>query len=228
MNIKTHIILIVVSCLLVTQKPQAQPTSLIDAVRENNIKEVRSFIQHGADVNAYDDDSDNVLINAAIYASADCMKLLLKKKADPNLKNKYGQTPLMLCTHELKKMKLLLQYGADINAKSKSENTALFIACSEYGIYKNIKWLIDNGANPLFKRWGGFTALMQAAPFADTMTIHLLINKGIEVNAHPWKFSALTNAARNANWPCVTSLLNNGADPNITDEINMPPENNFI
>ena len=148
---------------------------------------------------------------------------MLEKKADPNLKNKYGQTPLMLCTHDLDKMKLLLQYGADINAKSKSESTALFIACSEYGLYKNIQWLIDNGADPLFKRWGGITALMQAAPFADTMTIHLLISKGIEINTYIWGTSALINAARYANWPCVISLLNNGADPNILDELNMPP-----
>lgn len=129
----------------------------------------------------------------------------------------------MLCTHDLDKMKLLLQYGADINAKSKSENTALFISCSEYGLYKNIQWLIDNGADPLFKRLGGVTALMQAAPFADTMTLHLLISKGIEINAHPWGASALIKAARYANWPCVICLLNNGADPNIPDELNMPP-----
>lgn len=220
---KIFISLVAVCCLLLTQITSAQSTSLIEAIRNNNIDEVKTFIQKGADVNAYDNDSDNVLINAAIYASADCMKLLLKHKANPNLKNKYGQTPLMLCTHDLDKMKLLLQYGADVNAKSNSQNTALFIACSEYGMYKNIKWLIDNGADVLFKRWGGLTALMQAAPFADTMTIYLLITKGIDVNEHIWGSGALINAARYANWPCVTSLLNNGADPNISDELNMPP-----
>ncbi len=87
------------------QNIHAQSTSLIEAVRNNSIKEAKIFIQKGADANAYDDDSDNVLINAAIYASADCMKLLLKKKANPNLKNKYGQTPLMLCTHIRNKRK---------------------------------------------------------------------------------------------------------------------------
>ncbi|TKK65391.1 ankyrin repeat domain-containing protein [Ilyomonas limi] len=133
----------------------AQQKNLFEAVRNNNLKEVSALLNEGANPNAYDDDSDNVLINAAIYASANCMKLLLQRKANPNLKNKYGQTPLMLCTHELDKMKLLLHYDADINAKSNSENTALSIACSEYGLYKNVKWLIDNGADALFKRWGG-------------------------------------------------------------------------
>lgn len=202
----------------------AQQKNLFEAVRNNNLKEMTALLDEGANPNAYDDDSDNVLINAAIYASADCMKLLLQRKADPNLKNKYGQTPLMLCTHELSRMKLLLHYGADVNAKSNSENTALFIACSEYGLYKNIKWLIDNGADALFKRWGGVTTLMQAVVFADTMTIRLLLSKGVDVNAKPWgASSALINAARYANWPAVICLLNHGADAAVQDEVNMPP-----
>ena len=217
------VLIIIFPCLFFTQKIKAQQTLLFAAVKDNNTQQVKLLLDKGADPNAYDDDSDDVLINAAIYASSDCMKLLLKKKANPNLKNKYGQTPLMLCTHDLDKMKLLLQYGADINAKSNSQNTALFIACAEYGLYKNIQWLINNGADPLFKRWGGLTALIQAAPFADTMTLHLLISKGVEINANKWGNSAIINAARYANWPCVISLLNNGADPNIPDDLNMSP-----
>ena len=65
---------------------------------------------------------------------------------------------------------------------------------------------------------------MQAAVFADTMTIHLLISKGVDVNAKPWgASSALINAARYANWPAVICLLNHGADAAVQDEINMPP-----
>ncbi|MEP6951866.1 MAG: ankyrin repeat domain-containing protein, partial [Ginsengibacter sp.] len=148
---------------------------------------------------------------------------VLQNKANPNLKNKYGQTPLMFCTHDMDKMKLLLQYGADINAKSNSGNTPLLIACVGSGQYQTIKWLIDRGADPLAKRWGAETSLMRAVQFGDTMTVHLLISRGVEINAHPWAFTPLMYATRSANWPCVFSLLNNGADPNIPDEINMPP-----
>jgi ankyrin repeat protein len=205
------------------QHSKAQSTSLIEAVRNNNIKEVKIFINKGADVNAYDDDSDNVLINAAIYASADCMKLLLQHKADPNLQNKYGQTPFMLCTSDMDKMKLLLHYGAHINDTAKSGNTALLIACSGYGQYKTIQWLIDNSADPLAKRWGAETALMRAAQFSDTMTINLLLSKGLDINAHPWGFTPLMYAVRMGNWPAVLCLVNHGADVNIADENNNPP-----
>lgn len=201
----------------------AQQTTLFDAVQNNNIKEVKMLLDKGADPNAYDDDSDNVLIHAAFYASLDCMKLLLKRKANPNLKNKYGQTPLMYCTHDAGKMKLLLKYGADINAKSNSGNTPLLIACIGNGQYKNIKWLINRGADPLAKNYGKETALMHAAQFGDTMTIHLLLSKGVNVNENADGFTALIYATRNANWPCVFGLLNNGADPNIADYMNQLP-----
>jgi ankyrin repeat protein len=56
-------------------KINAQQASLFDAVKNNNIKEVKLLLDKGANPNAYDDDSDNVLINAAIYASTDfCVK----------------------------------------------------------------------------------------------------------------------------------------------------------
>lgn len=202
---------------------QAQSTSLIEAVRNNSLDEVKSFIQKGADVNACDDDSDNVLINAAIYASADCMDLLLKHKADPNLKNKYGHTPLMLCTSDLAKIKLLLASGANINDTSKSGNTALLIACLGYGRYETVKWLLDEGADPTARRWGAETALMRAAEFSDTMTINLLLSKGLDVNAHPWGITPLTYAVRMGNWDAVLCLVNHGADVNIADEDNDTP-----
>ena len=127
---KMFIASITIGCLLLVQNTKAQSATLIEAVSNNDIKEVNRFLLNGADVNAYDDDSDNVLINAAIYASVGCMRLLLQHKADPNLANKYGQTPLMLCTNDMDKMKLLVDYGANINDTAKSGNTVLLIACS--------------------------------------------------------------------------------------------------
>jgi uncharacterized protein len=213
--------LIISVALLFTLQLRAQETTLFDAVKSNNINEVKLLLGKGADPNAYDDDSDNVLINATLFASAGCLKLLLQSKANPNLKNKYGEMPLMLCTNDLEKMKLLLQYGANINDTSLSGNNALMIACIAGSPYTIVKWLIDNGANPKAKRWGGETALMRASQYSDTMTINLLLSKGLDINEHPWGFTPLMYAARSANWPAIFCLLNNGADANIPDPMNM-------
>ena len=70
---KMFIASITIGCLLLVQNTKAQSATLIEAVSNNDIKEVNRFLLNGADVNAYDDDSDNVLINAAIYASVGCM-----------------------------------------------------------------------------------------------------------------------------------------------------------
>jgi ankyrin repeat protein len=212
--------LIISLALLFSIQLSAQQTTLSDAVKSNNIKEVKLLLDKGANPNAYDDDSDNVLMNAALFASADCMKLLLQNKANPNLKNKYGETALMLCTSDLDKMKLLLHYGANINDTAYSGNNALMIACIAGAPYTIIKWLIDNGANVKAKRWGGETALMRAAQYGDTMTIHLLLSKGLDINEHPWGYTPLMYAARSANWQAIFCLLNNNADANIPDPNN--------
>jgi ankyrin repeat protein len=150
---KTFLALAVIYCLLLLQTTQAQSTSLMEAVRNNSIQEVKNFVKNNADLNAYDDDSDHVLMKAAIYASADCMRILMENKANPNLKNKHGQTALIRCANDINKMKLLLKYGANNNDTSKSGISALLVACSGYGMYENVKWLINNGADVRAKRW---------------------------------------------------------------------------
>jgi ankyrin repeat protein len=208
---------------LLLQSANSQAPSVSAAVKSNDARSVKLLLERGADPNAYDDDSDNVLINAAVYASADCMKLLLDKKANPNLKNKAGQTALMYCTHEMDKMKLLLQYGADINAKSKTNNTPLLIACVGSGQYENIKFLIENGADPFAKNYAKETTLMRAAQYCDTMIIHLLLSKGLPVDETAFSYTAMMYATGMANWPVVLCLLDHGADPDLRDRNNMPP-----
>jgi ankyrin repeat protein len=219
---KLFVNLAIAGCLLFARGASAQSGSLNEAVRNNNIKEVEAFLRNGADPNAYDDDSDNVLVNAAIYSSAECMDLLLKYKANPELGNRYGQRPLMLCTNDMEKMKLLLSWGANINDTSRSGNCALLMACSGYGKYETIKWLIDKGAKTSAKRWNTETPLMRSARFGDTMTIALFLNMGFDINAHPWGISPLMIAVRLGNWDAVGYLVRHGADVSLLDEDNNP------
>src|SRR5205085_3977961 len=132
----------------------------------------------------------------------------------PNLPNKWGQTALMLCTEDSSKMSLLFRYGARINDSSLSGMTAFLFACTGYGKYASVKWLIDHGANMYAKRWRTETAIMRAAQFSDTATIGLLIEKGFDVNAHPWGYAPLMYAVRSGNWAAVPFLVRHGADEN--------------
>lgn len=55
------------------------------------------------------------------------MLVLLDNYADPNIKNKDGNTPLMLAADSCQRdcFKLLLEYGADVNIKNNRRNTVL-------------------------------------------------------------------------------------------------------
>ncbi|HJS53210.1 MAG TPA: ankyrin repeat domain-containing protein, partial [Chitinophagaceae bacterium] len=198
-------------CALNAQMPASK---IFEAVKNNDIKEIKSFLDKGGDPNSYDEDGDHLLMYAALYSSLDCMQLLLEKGSSPNAKNSAGETALMWSAHDLAKMKLLIHQGADINAKAKSGNTPLHIASVGQGRYETIKLLLDKGADPLAINEKKENALMRAALFGDTATITLLLSKGIDINAYTRDSStALLNAALNVNTPIVIQLLERGADP---------------
>ena len=193
---------------------QAASSKIFDAVKNSDLKELKSLVDQGADPNSYDEDGDHLLMYAALYSSLDCMQLLLEKGSNVNAKNSIGETALMWSVHDLAKMKLLIQHGADVNAKAKSGNTALLIASVGHGKYDALKLLLDKGADTLAVNNRKENALIRAALFSDTATVSLLLSKGIDINALSLdSTTALLNAALNVNSPVVIQLLERGADP---------------
>ena len=65
------------------------------------------MLKHGADVNARDQRGDTALHVAAAYDYGQIVKLLLVNKADPNLRNEAGETPLDI----VKQQARFLQYA---------------------------------------------------------------------------------------------------------------------
>lgn len=193
---------------------QAASSKIFSAVRNNDIKEVKSLLEQGTDPNSYDEDGDHLLMYATFYSSIDCIQLLIEKGSHVNAKNKFDETALMWAVHDLAKMKLLIRHGADVNAKAKSGNTALLIAAVGQAKYEPVKLLLDNGADALVINNRKENALMRAALFGDTATTSLLLSKGINIDAlNLDSTTALLNAALNVNSPVVIQLLERAADP---------------
>lgn len=187
---------------------------IFEAVKNNNINEVRSLLDQKADPNSVDEDGDHLLMYAALYSSPDCMQLLIEKGSNVNSKNKIDETALMWSVHDLAKMKLLIQHGADVNAKAKSGNTSLLIASIGHGKYDAVKLLIDKGADVFAVNNRKENALVRASLFGDTATISLLLSKGLDINTFTLdSTTALINAILNANKPVIFQLLERGADP---------------
>src|SRR5678816_721575 len=195
---KTPLIVLLSFCSFCLLNAQTAASKMFEAIRNDNIKEVKSLLEQKVDPNSVDEDGDHLLLYAALYSSLDCMQLLIEQGSNVNAKNKIDETALMWSVHDLAKMKLLIEHGADVNAKAKTGNTPLLIASIGHGKYDAIKLLIDKGANVLAVNNRKENALVRAALFGDTATISLLLGKGLDINAFTLdSTTALINAVLN-------------------------------
>lgn len=203
---------------------QTPSSKIFEAVKTNDLTEVRSLLDKGADPNSVDEDGDYLLMYAAMYSSVDCMQLLIEKGGNVNAKNKIDETALMWSLHDLAKMKLLIQHGADVNAKAKTGNTPLLIASIGHGKYDAVRLLIDKGADVFAVNNRKENALVRASLFGDTATVSLLLNKGLDINTFTQdSTTALINAILNANKPVIFQLLERGADPDKLSFFGLTP-----
>jgi ankyrin repeat protein len=202
----------------------SQTAPLLNAIKNNNITEGAALLKNGADISVVDDDSDNVLMYAALYASYDYMKLLLQKGADPNAKNKLRETAIMWCTHDINKTQLLLDHKAEVNIRTTTGNTVLLSACVGQAQTAMIKLLLQHNADPLVINNRKETSLMLAALYGDTALARLLVNKGVDINTKGnEKFTAIYYATKSGNTDMVNWLVANGADVNVKDVYNATP-----
>jgi len=123
------------------------------------------------------------------------VKRHLKRGADVNAKDKYGQTPLLEAARNGHKAvaELLIAKGADLNAKDKDGWPPLCWACVN-GSKDVVELLIAKGAIVNSKAGipgqtgGGETPLHAAARVGYKDVVELLIAKGADVNAQTREF----------------------------------------
>ena len=217
-----ELLLFIIAAVISISTTGQNASALFSAVEKNDIETVRKLLEEGASPNATDEFGDAILMQAVLYASADCMKLLLDKGADVNFKNKQGHNALLFCVHEPDKIKLLVSRGADINVSGKSGNTPLLIAAVGTNNFESVKLLLDNGANPLVKNKIKESALTRATPLAGNDVIDLLLLTGNEIDSVSENFTPLSAAIAFSNRNAVLHLLEKGANPNIRDFYGLP------
>jgi hypothetical protein len=102
---------------------------------------VNLLIEHGADIEARDQEDATPLMRAAAFGQTGIVRALLDHGANVRAKDKYGNTALIAAACEcavvdmpetLPSMKLLLEKGADVNAKNRDGNTALILALKNH------------------------------------------------------------------------------------------------
>lgn len=203
---------------------------------------VEMLLKKGAKIELADFEGNTALHHTAKgYNSIDAvLNLLLEAKADPNVVNDLGETPLMLC-RDTKQMELLINGGANVDSIDKAEKTALIHGVRGYGsdAHLRLKVLLNAKANPDIKDNEGKTALMYAVRSdTDLKSVRLLVDHGanlelldeedqpatahaspdslmllITAGAKPSAFEGykLLNAVHDDNLPLSTILLERGA-----------------
>lgn len=86
------------------------------------------------------------IFSAARHAKAESLKKVLEMGVDPNSRDKFGNTILLIGAQNNYKniVKLALRFGAKINAANNMGNTALHF-CSEYGHYELGEYIKSKG-----------------------------------------------------------------------------------
>ena len=121
----------------------------------------------------------------------DIVQALLAMNADPNIRNKAGETPLTLLLQEtglgnyhLSQLRMMLNAGADPNTRDKAGNPAI-IQAIRYQSYvdrgvSTISALLKAGADPDMRNRRGDTPLVYAAKFKSDIggEVRLLLANG--------------------------------------------------
>jgi ankyrin repeat protein len=126
---------------------------LISACARGALADVLAVVDGGAgegvfDINGQDVSGRTALLEAAWGGSADIVKVLLERGADPNIADKSGFTPLMRAVEggHLPIVSVLVERGADVNCRGQVRGTTPLMLASESGDQKLISLLLGAGA----------------------------------------------------------------------------------
>jgi ankyrin repeat protein len=209
---------------------------LIDAVKKNDAKGVRSLIAQHVDVNAVEVDGATPLLWAAQRDNPEIVDLLLAAGANAKAATRYNVTPLSLaCMNgNAAIIERLIQAGADLDGTSEEGQTALMTA-SLNGKTDAVKLLLAHGADVKAQEpIRGQTALMWAASEGNAGAVDLLLAAGADVNTKSKAgLTPLLFAVRNGHIEPVKLLLSHGANvndaaPDGTSALNMATLNAYF
>jgi ankyrin repeat protein len=123
-------------CLLLTGLVQGADVTSRDfynAIRQNDLAQLKKLTASGADVNLRDSRGSTPLMHAAAIGSIEAIKMLLDGGADVNAKNGLDATALIWSALDPAKARLLVSAGANVNARSKVGRTPLLVAAGRPG-----------------------------------------------------------------------------------------------
>lgn len=144
------------------------------------------LIDAGANPNFYGKGGDRPIFHAVKSGNREIVKLLLEKKADPNVSFEDATgSPLDIAVTlgDPEMVKILVNGKADVNYKMRGAITALHTACLAKDspvLVGIIAVLLDSGAEVNAMTHVGITPLMNAVEADNTGAVKLLLSRGAD------------------------------------------------
>ncbi|NOU21977.1 MAG: hypothetical protein HOO93_09330 [Methyloglobulus sp.] len=191
---------------------------------QRHISFIENLINHGADVNAVTENGETPLLISIRTNVKDKMaiSLLLKNRADPNIHDKEGKTPLIAAVlgGDMAIVEMLLEAGAKTDGKWGALGTPLHAAAHQ-GNLAIAELLLHRGADVnAVDCCNGTTVLNTAVEMSNPNTekfVSLLLDWGANVNAKDGSGRTPLIEARNSILPVVQLLVSKGANVNDID-----------
>ena len=194
---------------------------IFQAVGSGHEETVRVFIEKGADVNAVDNEGWSVLHVAVLYGHISIGAMLLDHGASINY-DVDGITPLHIAVlrNSIDFVELLLEYEADVTVCNHVGGTAEgFLQYHEQGqahiVLQNLRIGNPNAT---------ITGLRIAVCSGRESRIRRLLELGADINAKDeGGMTALLWASQQGPPSIMKMLLDNGADPNVRNDLDCTP-----
>jgi ankyrin repeat protein len=234
---------------LIANPAPMENAPLIQAVKNNDLAQVKSLLAQGADINVGDSTTffsctdphppstrrtplilsmftENGSGLSRVNRDTAMMDLLLKHGANPNIGDVNSKTPLHFAASfgNVPAVRALLSHGADAKAKDDAGDTPLIEAA-----YRDngevVKLLLAHGADVNAKGQLGFSALARTTGYRNNIEImKLLIAHGADVNTRTTSGATpLHGAAEYGRTEAMQILLQHGADANAKDSNGQTP-----
>lgn len=186
------------------------------------------LIKAGAKLDIVDENGDTALHYSAQFVQPRVMRLLLDAGANPNIQDKWKQTPLTMCASEHRRdgFYLLMEKKVDIELATPHGGTALHYAAG-HGELAMLNTLLASGArvNTPTENTGETPLIAACDDWPHSPIVTPLLAAGADVNARNKDGRTALHCAVNPllNIPLVEALLEKGANPALADKEGITP-----
>lgn len=189
-----------------------------NACRKGDVVALNFFVQAKWPIDSRDDDGLTTLMSAAEKGDSNCVRELVGRGADPNLKNDRGESAIFLAirSHSLETVNAVLKSKPELNFFNNDKSSTPLMAAMTKPEKGVIQALLDAGADPNQQDAKRHTALFLAAAQEDALPVTTLLTKKADPNIVDSEgMTPLAIAILNHRRDNVIALLKAGAKPNL-------------